>query len=528
MRPLPLALLLVALGCPSTPVGDPEPTPAPPSFCEEQGFGREEAFNTEGPFGSRRQELAEDFWVPVRGAWEPAETWDFDRSWTGCETYVFVPDTLVVSDDDDTILWEADLDTLVATSPRNAHYFFVSRRNQADADSNLAAMEERVADLLGTLDEADAAWWSARLHVVATRSADLGGWVGDVLAGVGRGGFAIDRFQRIRGLGSLSDVARYESSLPNWKWTNNVAYAVHEPRFYNMEAARQDRLDAVDATIVPLWTGETLGGGIDATFTLPSASELAAFDTLELDVSMRCPDEEAPEPGNCGAWDYLAYLFVRGAPGEWIEIGRFITTYHREARWVVDVTPMLAHLLAGGATEFRWDGGGQATRTFISLRLSNQGRGMAPRTMVPLFDGGMSGQTRDVPIPATARKVELWAYLTGHGQDGSSGCAEFCDHLHDFMVGDATYRRDHPTVGDPLGCVAEIEDQMTPNQWGTWWFGRGGWCPGQHVEPFVVDVTADAPAGQTATLGYQRLNLAGTANDGGGNIRLASWLAIYE
>ena len=143
-------------------------TPAPPpSFCAEHGFGREVAFDVTGPFGVHRQELADDFWVPVRGDWEPADTWDFDRNWTGCESFVFIPDTIPVSAEDPTGLWEADLDELVATSVRNAHYFFVSRRNQADADANLAAMEQRVADLLASFDEDDAAWWGARLHVIA-------------------------------------------------------------------------------------------------------------------------------------------------------------------------------------------------------------------------------------------------------------------------------------------------------------------------------------------------------------------------
>jgi hypothetical protein len=69
---------------------------------------------------------------------------------------------------------------------------------------------------------------------------------------------------------------------------------------------------------------------------------------------------------------------------------------------------------------------------------------------------------------------------------------------------------------------------MTPNQYGTWWFGRGGWCPGQQVDPFVVDITADAPPGQTVELTYRALFNGGEPPDGSGNIVLSSHLVVYR
>ena len=30
-----------------------------------------------------------------------------------------------------------------------------------------------------------------------------------------------------------------------------------------------------------------------------------------------------------------------------------------------------------------------------------------------------------------------------------------------------------------------------PNEHGTWLYGRGGWCDGRQVDPWVIDVTGD-------------------------------------
>ena len=69
---------------------------------------------------------------------------------------------------------------------------------------------------------------------------------------------------------------------------------------------------------------------------------------------------------------------------------------------------------------------------------------------------------------------------------------------------------------------------MTPNQAGTWWFGRGGWCPGQQVNPFVVDVTALATPGETLHLAYRALLAGTTPPDDAGEIRLTSRLVVSK
>ena len=56
-----------------------------------------------------------------------------------------------------------------------------------------------------------------------------------------------------------------------------------------------------------------------------------------------------------------------------------------------------------------------------------------------------------------------------------------------------------------LGCAAQVQDGVTPNQYGTWNYGRAGWCPGGAVAPWIVDVTAGLRPGMKAVIAYAAL-----------------------
>ncbi len=555
VSPVLVALLLAAQGCsskdasPAQPVEsdagvddadthDAEPdAPSPSDPCTALGLPIR-AFD-DGAGGVLRHELAADFTVPTLDEGGVAGSWSFKERWSGCESYVFVPDTLARSQKDATSIWERDVDKLIAASPKNAHYFFVSRKVAAEASTT--AMRARIDAALAALPEADAAHWRERLHVVSVSAAGLEGWLKSVLGGVGTQGFAIDRFQRIRGVGSLADVARFKPALQSagaWPWESNLAYAAHEVRLFEFEAKREIELAKHPATVVKLWDGEVLEEFAEKEVTLPSASEMAGFDTLEIDVDSRCPDPKKPELGNCGAWDYLAHFQVFDDEGERVELARFITSYHRETRWVVDASPMLALLKAGGARKFRYDfapeWNKQPTETRVSLRFSNRGKALKPASATFLWSGGTfdskydeAHAPLDVPIPATAKKVELVAIITGHGAEANQ-CAEFCNHQHEVTVNGAAFLREFPEAKNNKACIDQVDHGMVPNQGGTWWFGRGGWCPGQYVAPWAVDVTSKVKPGETANLSYRGLYDGKTPPDGSGNVVVSSWLVTYE
>ena len=83
-------------------------------------------------------------------------------------------------------------------------------------------------------------------------------------------------------------------------------------------------------------------------------------------------------------------------------------------------------------------------------------------------------------------------------------------------------------AGTPDGCIPAVARGMTPNQGGTWWFGRGGWCPGAPVEPWIVDVSALVTPGTPIEVSYQGLLGGRTPPDGSGSIVLTSYLVTYE
>ncbi len=161
---LPLPLLSLAV---CTPTGDDDDeSPAPPTLCETLELP-ERAWNADGPYGLLRRELIEDFTIELL----EEDDWVMSERWSGCESYVFVPDSLNVHQTDPTSLWEQGIADLVARSPRNAHYFFVSTEfNSEPAEAAAEAMRSRIDNDLEDLDGDDAAWWAERLHVVRRRA----------------------------------------------------------------------------------------------------------------------------------------------------------------------------------------------------------------------------------------------------------------------------------------------------------------------------------------------------------------------
>ncbi|MFO0614354.1 MAG: peptide-N-glycosidase F-related protein [Polyangiaceae bacterium] len=519
--------------------GGSAPSFDPKAVCAE--LSRTPRAFEAGPYGQHRGDVAGDFTLDLADG----TTWTFSEMFSGCESYVFVPDTLPVSDLDSKSVWESDKDvaTLLKSSPKNTQYFFVSRR-AADADAAVAitGMQARVDAQIAKLPAADAEHWRHRVHVVAKKAKDLGNWIGDVFATSGAIGFSIDLRQRLHGAGYLSDVKRYDPALDDamkWPFKSNLAYAANEPKYLDAQAKLQDRLDADGATIVPIFDGEVLAEFADKEVTLPSAEQMKAFDTLEVEVTQRCPDPDKIELGNCGAWDYLAGLYLEDAAmTNQVEIARFITSYHRETHWVEDISQMLPLLAQGGLQKFRWSfapsWNTQPTGTKLALRFSNQKKGMRPTSATFLWAGGDFNSAYNanrlpvsVPIPADAKKVEVWALVTGHGS-GTSQCSEFCNHQHEFTVGATKTLVEFPMAGTDSECIGHLEDGMTPNQAGSWWFGRGGWCPGQQVTPRVIDVTANVNPGEIATISYRGLFHGSDPPDNAGNIDLTSYLVVYQ
>lgn len=493
-------------------------------------------FDSSSPTGYHRREVAPDFTVALSDGSE----WVFSENWSGCESYLFLPAGLSISDTDTDSWWGTGVDELIAQSPRNVHYFFVvSVQNSNLASGYRDLIEEEIAVTLAGLDDEEQAWWSERLHVADGPTDE--GLIADIFfnTNLGRYGFGIDREQKVRTLGSPAAVEAFNRQLNNagyWPWERELYAAAKEAIYFNYEAERQAELDAVDATVVEVFGGDVIEEYEDGTLSLPDAGTMAGFDTLEIDVTMECPDPESAEIGNCGAWDYLAHMYLYDDKSDsWLEMGRFITTYHRESRWVVDASHALGWLQDGGDRTIRYSWAPswntQPTGVTLKVRLSNQGKGHAPREIIPLFTGGTFNSSYNdrepiiAEIPAEAKAVELVSIITGHGGE-TDNCAEFCPHSHHFTVGDFAWDRTFDEANSETACQDDVSGGTVPNQAGTWWFGRGGWCPGREVTPFVSDVTDHVTPGDAVEVTYAGRLYGETPGDGYGNIVLSSWLVV--
>ena len=226
------------------------------------------------------------------------------------------------------------------------------------------------------------------------------------------------------------------------------------------------------------------------------------------------------------------------------ELGRWITAYARGGRWMTDASPLLALFPEGGEQEIRYQSRNRYN-TRLTLHLSNSGvEAGRPHTVVPLYAGSRFNaeyNTRyapmEVEIPADATRVVLYATITGHGWGAEvENCAEFCNHTHHFTVNGTEYVKDHPQAQRNQGCIEQIEVGTVPNQFGTWPYGRAGWCPGKQVDPWIADVTASITPGTTAELSYRGLfrgadYMPMPSNSGqgfGANITMTSHLVIYR
>lgn len=597
----------------------------PPTDCEILGLEARPFDPTEPEF-LRRHQPAGDFSVPLRDG----TTWTLSENWSGCESYLFLTHDFAISDLDDATYWSTGVDELLERSPRNVHYFFVIEgSSDDDAESYGAQMEDWIGEALADLDDEEQQWWEARLHVVGKPSRDVDGLVEDMFRSqVAYFNWGIDREQKIRSLGYFPHIEGYDSTLNSqgyWPFEMRLFSAAYEAEYFNYEVERQARLDAVDADIIEVLGGEVVEEYEDGVLEMPDAASMAAYDTLELDIRMECPDKDAQEISNCGAWDYRAHAFlcndstateaeiaeraaqgcqprvaetigtcsedgvtecradddcatvggpcegyVAGIDAERIagtctdpygeeietdfvckgdgsgytqncacntEMARFITTYHRESRWVVDASHALAWFQLGGDRRVRYSWAPswnvQPTGVTLRVRLSNQGKGMAPREIIPLFTGGRFNDdyndraSIEARIPADAAKVEFRAITTGHGMDDGN-CAEFCDQEHAFTIGDGEWVQEFDEPGIDDGCAQRVGEGVVPNQAGTWWFGRGGWCPGQEVTPYTVDVTDEAPPGETVTVRYHATQDGDEPTGNRGSIVHNSWLVIHR
>lgn len=486
--------------------------------------------------------VAPDFTVTLLDG----STWTWSEHYSGCESVVAV--TWMPDYDYPNLDRVTDIRDWLEASPLNVHYLIYADTT-GDRTADVTRAGGKIDNAIDGMESAEAqAWWHDHVHyVVDDPYGD--GWIGTlnqtyrVKYPVAWG---IDRFQRVRELGYLSD--------PTTGWAETPpSFLNYEVRHFEMEASRQERLDAEGATVLRVFDAAPQSSGWATTVEFPDAATMAGFDRLEIDLTEDCGGH--PDAEHCGEWDYLTYAYlcpvddvetpdVDESSASCTEFGRFITSYARPGRWVVDASPFLALLQDGGPRVVRF-GSSNAYVLTMDLRLSDTGSGYRPFAMSYLWSGGGFNESYNDAHPDIAftppegtDRVDVMGIITGHGYGKDrANCAEFCNHQHEFTLNDAqSWMKEEPEAGSSYGCGDHVVDQALPNQYGTWVYGRGGWCPGMQVDPWSADVSGAVDLGGENVIRYRGLFQGApyvpepydSGSGFGADIDAATWLVYYR
>ncbi|KAI1886130.1 hypothetical protein AGOR_G00210840 [Albula goreensis] len=307
----------------------------------------------------------------------------------------------------------------------------------------------------------------------------------------------------------------------------------------------QERL-RIPAQVVTVFHNTVMHGDKGAIATVELQADMVTSDVLELEVALSCPGRRDE---TCPHWDHTVQLFVccdYFSPYCNRELGRWITAFRRGiGHWLTDVSPLLPLLTTGKCT-FTMKTVPWAMPWMASLNLrfrstnhsaDQYSEKLHPFMLFPLYNGGTfdknynrAYQPIKFPVPASTKKVEVYAVITGHGSD-ENGCGEFCVTSHHFLVnGVFNNSRIFDTAGSALGCAARVVEGAVPNEHGTWLYGRGGWCDGLQVNPWIIDISSQLNMTGSNTILYFGL-YEGQDPDPRSNpgyIIMSSYLVLYN
>jgi hypothetical protein len=240
------------------------------------------------------------------------------------------------------------------------------------------------------------------------------------------------------------------------------------------------------------------------------------FKQILMNISLTCPTT------GCDPWDQPAKISLI-KNGVTYELARFITPYGKGCGpWVVDVTNFKSILQ--GACNFEsyiqvWGSSGwllNTSLTFIEGNTLHPYQKLTRLWETDNFVYGDPGISYDLPVQSLAtnsltNELEMRITNSGHGQANTDNAAEFSNKTHVVVVNGSNY------VSHNL-WKPNCSSNTCNNQSGTWTYARAGWCPGQAVDPYFVNLSPQLVPGQTITVDYvlqSYTNLLNTGYNGG-------------
>ncbi|MEM6966796.1 MAG: LamG-like jellyroll fold domain-containing protein, partial [Bacteroidota bacterium] len=260
--------------------------------------------------------------------------------------------------------------------------------------------------------------------------------------------------------------------------------------------------EPTDGTTITIFDGELHNFGVAGQtqfreINLPMHME--DYEKILLHFWVDCPST------GCDPWDQPASFFI-DTPDGTFEIARYITPYGKGCGpWTVDVTDFKT--VMRGPITFRsfvqvWGNSGWLVNAELEFIKTDTPQYQKLNRLWESYywvygDPGVSYDFPEdtVDISSVTESSYMRMTLTGHGQGNTDNAAEFSNKTHQIMI-------DGNMAGTHNPWKDDCAQNTCSDQFGTWLFSRAGWCPGQHVEPFIFDLNSYATPGAPMYLDY--------------------------
>jgi hypothetical protein len=386
-------------------------------------------------------------------------------------------------------------------------------------------IKEIYGEILEGFSQDDQDHWNNHLHFINEKTSNLNNWLATALTG--KFSLAIDSFQKLREIGYLGNPATFSGTY--------IHYLAHEALYFDYENTIFSETNETYDEITIFEREHYTGGwasSISDTIQVPTEFSSLVYNQMKVELLRGCPDSNMNySDAGCDDYDRIAHMYFCDLDGSnCIEIARWITPFDRQPHSLTDITPFLGAIRSNGGEQklikFQESGWPNSLLT-LKIRLYNgENSNGVQREVLPMWNGTVQfnpsyGDNRPpqiFSIPENATKVEFVSYITGHGW-GSAGCfncCEFCNSRHNFSVNGGVYEFDQSfsDASSSNHCMQPETIQTTgviPNQYGTWGYGRAGWCPGRDVTPYIMDITNHIVLGDDNVIDYDACRISGNS-----------------
>ena len=240
-------------------------------------------------------------------------------------------------------------------------------------------------------------------------------------------------------------------------------------------------------------------------------TDLQTYNQILLHIHLTCPS------GGCDPWDQPANFSLIKEGVEY-EIARYVTPYGISCdSWTVDITDFKS--IMGGINEFKsyiqvWGGSGWNLTADVELKGTGESTfhklsRLWQKDYHVYGDPGISHDLEEqtIIVDNDTESSHMRMTISGHGQANTDNAAEFSPKTHQVTI-------DNTPIADHYLWKDDCEFNSCSNQAGNWLFDRAGWCPGQAVEPFVLNLSDHLQAGFLTRIDYNLEDYVNLLNTG--------------